>query len=116
MANPAQIAAQVRFALAQMPVHNAHHTFEDICRHLTRQFICSNVLPATGPVSSGGDQGRDFETFRSYLQQELGVHGAFIGLISSEPLVFTCTTQEKGLPTKIRSDIAAVMSSGRAVK
>lgn len=54
MANPAQVATQVRFALSQLPAHNAHHTFEEICRHLTGQFICSNVLPATGPVSAGG--------------------------------------------------------------
>ena len=56
MANPAQVASQVHFALSQLPAQNAHHTFEEICRHLTRQFICSNVLPATGPVSAGGDQ------------------------------------------------------------
>ena len=65
MANPSEVEAQVRFALAQLPAQNAHHDFEHICRHLTQQFICSNVLPATGPVSAGGDQGRDFETFRT---------------------------------------------------
>ena len=80
MANPSEVEAQVRFALSQLPAQNAHHVFEHICRQLTQQFICSNVLPATGPVSAGGDQGRDIETFRTYLREELGPHGAFLGL------------------------------------
>ena len=75
MANPAQVQSQVKFALSQLPAQNAHHLFEQICRHLTTRFICSNVLPATGPVSAGGDQGRDFETFRTYLRNELGPAG-----------------------------------------
>ena len=36
--------------------------------------MCSNVLPATGPVSARGDQSSDIETFRSYLRDELGLH------------------------------------------
>ena len=93
MANPSEVEAQVRFALSQLPVQNAHHEFEHICRYLVQQFICSNVLPATGPVSAGGDQGRDFETFRSYLREELGPHGAFLGLVSEGAIAFVCTTQ-----------------------
>ena len=61
MASPVEVEAQVRFALSQLPVQNAHHEFEHICRHLTQQFICSNVLPATGPVSAGAIRG---ETLR----------------------------------------------------
>ena len=48
MVNPAQVQSQVMFALSQLPAQNAHHLFEHICRHLTTQFICSNVLPAPG--------------------------------------------------------------------
>ena len=105
MASPLEIEAQVRFALSQLPVQNAHHEFEHICRHLTQQFICSNVLPATGPVSAGGDQGRDFETFRSYLREELGQHGAFVGLVSEGTIAFVCTTQADDLLGKLRQDI-----------
>ena len=101
MANPSEIEAQVRFALSQLPVHNAHHEFEHICRRLTEQFICSNVLPATGPVSAGGDQGRDFETFCTYLREELGPHGAFLGLVSKGPIAFICTIQANDLPSKL---------------
>lgn len=115
MANPAQVAEQIRFALAQLPARNAHHVFEEICRHMARQFICTNVLPATGPVSAGGDQGRDFETFRSYLRSELGPHGAFLGSISEETIAFVCTTQADDVAAKVRSDIDKVCASGQSV-
>ena len=115
MANPSEVEAQVRFALSQLPAQNAHHVFEHICRQLTQQFICSNVLPATGPVSAGGDQGRDIETFRTYLREELGPHGAFLGLVSEGTIAFICTTQANGLRAKLRDDIAKVCTSGHRV-
>ena len=105
----------MRFALSQLPAQNAHHVFEHICRHLTQQFICSNVLPATGPVSAGGDQGRDIETFRTYLREELGPHGGFLGLVSEGTIAFICTTQTNGLRAKLRDDIAKVCTSGHRV-
>ena len=116
MANPSEVEAQIRFALSQLPVDNAHHEFERICRYLTQQFICSNVLPATGPVSAGGDQGRDLETYRTYLRGELGPHGAFLGLVSDEPVTFVCTIQADNLPTKIKRDIKTVCTSGHPVR
>ncbi len=115
MANPEEVKLYVRFALDQLPDHNAHFDFEHICRHLTEQFICSNVLPATGPVSAGGDQGRDFETFRTYLREELGPHGAFLGLVSDGTIAFICTTQANGVVSKIRNDIGKVCASGNPV-
>ena len=115
MSTPSVVEAQVRFALSQLPVHNAHHEFERICRNVTEQFICSNVLPATGPVSAGGDQGRDFETFTSYLREELGPHGAFLGLVSEGTIAFICTTQTNDLQGKLRRDIEKVCSSGHPV-
>jgi hypothetical protein len=83
--------------------------------HLTRQRICSNVLPATGPVAAGGDQGRDFETFRSYLTAELGTSGAFLGHASDKTIVFTCTLQEANLHGKILEDVEKVCTQGEPV-
>ncbi len=114
-ADPVEVATQVRFALSHLPARNAHHEFEQMCRHLTKRFICSNVLPATGPVSAGGDQGRDFETFRTYLREELGPHGAFLGLVREGPIAFICTLQADDVPTKISSDVATVCASGYPV-
>ena len=115
MADPSEVEAQVRFALSQLPVRNAHHEFEHICRYLTQEFICSNVLPATGPVAAGSDQGRDFETFRSYLREELGPHGAFLGLVSKRTVAFVCTTQSDDLLGKLRRDIEKACASGHPV-
>ena len=115
MANPSEVESQIRFALSQLPVHNAHYEFERICRYLTQQFICSNVLPATGPVSAGGDQGRDFETFRTHLRKEIGGHGAFLGLVSEGTIAFICTTQADNLLAKLRQDIKKVCTSGHPV-
>ena len=115
MTSVSEIEAQVRFALSQLPVQNGHHEFEHICRYITQQFICSNVLPGTGPVSAGGDQGRDFETFRSYLREELGPHGAFLGSVSEGAVAFICTIQAGDLLSKLRRDIRKVCASGHSV-
>lgn len=108
---------QIRFQLAQLGSENAHHQFEDLCRHITRHRICSNILPATGPVSAGGDQGRDFETFRTYLSEHpLGDAGAFVGHASARPLAFACSLQQEDISSKIKSDIETIAGSGTPVE
>ena len=59
MDSPLQITQQIRFALDTLGENNGHHEFEKICFAFGRRRISLNLLPATGPVSSGGDQGRD---------------------------------------------------------
>ena len=112
---PDELVRYVRFQLDEMATRSAHHEFEEICRKLARQRICSNILPATGPVAAGGDQGRDFETFRSYLLEELGPHGAFVGSVAAGPLAFACTLQRERLPSKIRSDVKTICDEGTPV-
>ena len=75
----------------------------------------SNVLPATGPVAAKGDQGRDFETFRTYLRDELGTTGAFLGLASGEVIVFACTIQKGHFPAKLLEDCNKICTGGEAV-
>jgi hypothetical protein len=116
MANIDQVITQIRFQLEQLSARNAHHEFEHLCRHLTRARICSNVLPATGPVSGGGDQGRDFETFRTYLSSSPIAESTFIGLISSAPIAFPCTLQKERIEHKIKSDVTTIMGSGTPVE
>jgi hypothetical protein len=110
-----QLVGQIRFALQSMGERNEQHRFEDLCRAFARERIAPNILPATGPVGAGGDQGRDFETFRSYLRDELGPYGAFAGSLPNGPLAFTCTLQEDGLPTKIRADLGKILAEGTKV-
>ncbi len=112
---PDQIEQQIRFALTDLTSRNAAHPFEELCRHFAQARLVSNVLPATGPVSSGGDQGRDFETFRTFLREELGPHGAFLGLVSDGPVAFACTLQQDDVAGKLRSDVTKILSTGTEV-
>jgi hypothetical protein len=116
MATLDQLAAQIRFQLEQLSERNGHHEFEHLCRWFARNKICNNILPATGPVSAYGDQGRDFETFRTYLHQSPIADSSFIGKTSNGPIAFACTlTKEKGIETKIKSDVKTILDSGTSV-
>ena len=115
MATVPQITSQIRFAIEQLSTRNAHHEFEHMCRRIARQRICTNILPATGPVAAGGDQGRDFETFRTYLNESPLANSSFVGRSSAGPLVFACTLQRDQISTKVKSDVTTITSSGIAV-
>ena len=113
--NPAEAATLIGFALSQLSARNAHHEFEHLCRELTRRRICPNILPATGPVSGGGDQGADFESFKvgktvncSYL------HSTFFSRSVSEKWLFACSL-EANYKKKIAEDLQAAKSFGEPV-
>ncbi len=103
----------IRFALDNLGARNAHHDFEELCRQFAQARIASNILPATGPVSAGGDQGRDAETFHTVLKDELGPHGAFLGRVSDGLYVFTCTIQQEDVDKKILADVKKILDHGR---
>lgn len=105
-------APQIRYALSRLPSRNGHHEFEHLCRELARLRITPNILPATGPVSAGGDQGRDFETFRTCIQERLP--GTFLAAERDIRIVFACTLQRENLATKIKNDLRAITDSGQA--
>jgi hypothetical protein len=104
MASKEQTKNQIKFALNQLGTKNAHHEFEHLCRHLTKARICSNVLPATGPVSAGGDAGADFESFRSNVAEDFG-NGSFVSIVSEKRVAFSCSIQVANLEGKIKGDI-----------
>jgi hypothetical protein len=64
----ANLIQQIRFGIQCLNDRNGHHEFEEAWRHFARLRITLNILPATGPVGAGGDQGRDFESFRTFIQ------------------------------------------------
>src|SRR5437016_11540888 len=115
MATIDQIRAQIRFALEQLSARNGHHEFEHLCRHFARQRICSNILPATGPVSAGGDHARDFETFRTYLAGSPMAQSSFVGRATDKTLAF-CSSLQKSIRPKIKIDVQTIARSGTTVE
>lgn len=115
MSDRAIVSAQIRFALEQLSQRNAQHEFEHLCRYLALQRICANILPATGPVQAGGDQGRDFETFRSYLASNGLRDSSSVGLIAGGMIAFACTLNKEYRP-KIQGDVATIIKSGSRVE
>ena len=100
-----QLRAFVRYSLSQLRNRNEHHRFEHLCEALARQRITPNILVGSGPVSSGGDQGRDFETFRAYTHGHVRDLGTKIGLRDNDTIVFCCTVGQSNVPKKIESDL-----------
>lgn len=114
LSNRRQLEHQVQYELSNLGARNAAHDFEHLCRHVARLRICSNILPATGPVSAGGDQGRDFETFRTFLESEFN-DSAFLALASEKTITFACSTQVQKVSAKIKSDAKKICSQGEHV-
>ena len=117
MKNIQNVNHHIRFGISQLSTQNGSMQFEHICRHLARATICSNLLPATGPVQAGGDQGRDFETFHTYLSQSSISNNTFIGLASDKPIVFACSIEKNPAKKngKIEKDIATILKTGTDV-
>lgn len=100
MSSLRQIKQQIKFSLNNLSAENAHHDFEAICSPFSRKHLGLNILPATGPVSAGGDQGRDFETYTIIPE-------AIPQLMSNQKVIpekaaFACTIQVKDIHTKIK--------------
>jgi hypothetical protein len=105
-ATPTQASQYLLFALSQLAGENGHHKFEQLCFQLAKRRIYSNVIPATGPVSAGGDQGADFETYRVGEVMPLAQESPFFGRVAQEKVVFACSIQ-KNFSKKIREDLSA---------
>ena len=99
-----ELAKYIRFQLGELRAQNKHHEFEHLARQFARLRICENILPATGPVGAGGDKGRDFETYRTYLASTPIATSTFLGLAKDKKLVFSCSLQQD-IAQKVKSDV-----------
>jgi hypothetical protein len=115
METPPQLVQQILFSLDRLADGNGHHDYEKICFAFARRRISINLLPATGPVSAGGDQGRDAESFWSNLANELSPTSVHFATISNERVALACTIQKAGIPSKIRSDLTSITGQGTPV-
>lgn len=106
------LVAGIRFQIDKLTHQNAHHEFEHLCRQYARARISSNILPATGPVAAGGDQGRDFETFRRFVRDRRAGTSYFLGAGESKPLVFACSlVAHDRLRAKIKDDVETICAT-----
>jgi len=106
--SPTELEQQILFGLSTLGQRNAHHEFEQLCLGLARRRITSNLMPATGPVSAGGDQSRDGESFWSNLSSELPGTSVFVAMVATEKVVLACTIRQGDVAGKIKADIAAL--------
>jgi hypothetical protein len=109
--NRIQLKGYVRFQLSQLSARNAHHEFENLAFEVARVRVVPNLLPATGPVQAGGDQGRDFESYRTYLASSSLGTSAFVTTASESVIVGACSLQ-KNIAKKIKSDLKTIFASG----
>lgn len=107
-----EIRSYIRFQLSQLGARNGAHLFEQLCFEVARQRHVSNILPATGPVQSGGDQGRDFESYRTYLEQTGLGTSTFLSLAADEVVVGACTLERGDTAGKIRRDLKSIFAGG----
>ncbi|MBD0694333.1 hypothetical protein [Streptomyces sp. CBMA123] len=112
---PIETERYIRFQLDHLTARNEHHTFEEISYRIALRRLSSNIVPATGPVSSGGDQGRDAESYYTNLPLELPGAGGFVGRATTEPLVVAASVQKDQLDAKIRSDLRSICGRGERV-
>ena len=78
---------------------------------VARVRVVPNLLPATGPVQAGGDQGRDFESYRTYLASSSLGTSAFATTASESVVVGACSLQ-KNIVEKIKGDLETIFASG----
>ncbi|MEV4201928.1 hypothetical protein [Micromonospora globbae] len=100
--------AYIQFRLGELSSRNEHHRFEEIATRIARKRISSNILIATGPVSSGGDQQRDAETYTTRIPDELPHSAGFSAAASTAPVVIACTVQREKLKSKVLDDLAGI--------
>lgn len=104
----------IQWRLSDMAARNEHHLFETVATRVARRRISSNILIATGPVSAGGDQQRDAETYTTRIPDELPHSAGFSASASTAPVVVACTVQRDGLKAKVRADLAGICASTAA--
>jgi len=98
---------ELRFALKELRRRDGFVDFQDLCLALARVTVCSSFRKTTGPVSAGGDGGRDFDSFVSF-EAELGELAAATKFRPGDTAVGMCTLQQDKIGNKILADVEKV--------
>lgn len=109
-----ELESYIGYRLNGLAERNEHHLFEAIAVRIARKRISSNILIANGPVSSGGDQQRDAETYTTRIPNELPHSAGFSATTSTSPVVLACTVQQASLKSKVLADLEGICASSAA--
>lgn len=107
-----ELESYIAFRLHQLGERNEHHEFEQIATRIARKRISANIVVANGPVSAGGDQQRDAESYTTRIPDELPNAAGFAASAATSATVVACTVQKTGLKGKILADLAGICSEG----
>lgn len=99
-----EFIGQLEYHLSQMAARNDHHRFEKLCVEVARRRIATNIFVATGPVGSGGDGGRDGETFDTALPHEAATW--FSVRATTASVAVSCSTGD--YKKKISADVRKI--------
>ena len=100
-----ELKSQIKFSLETLDATNGHHKFEDVSFAIAKVKITPNLKKATGPVSKGGDQGKDFESYISFISNENKIllpdsESKDFDKITHTKLAVACSIQKE--PVKIK--------------
>ncbi|GAA2051785.1 hypothetical protein [Leifsonia soli] len=109
-----ELESFIAFRLGQLSERNEHHKFEEIATRIARKRISSNILVSNGPVSAGGDQQRDGESYTTRIPDEFPNAAGFAASASTSPVVIACTVQRTGLRAKVLADLEGICGPGAA--
>ncbi|WP_158207824.1 hypothetical protein [Clavibacter michiganensis] len=105
------LEAFIGFRLESMGLRNEHHAFEDIATRIARKRISANIMVANGPVSAGGDQQRDAESYVTHIPAELPRAAGFSASTLQEAVVIACTVQRTDLKSKVLKDLKGICAT-----
>jgi hypothetical protein len=113
--NVEQLAGQTRFALSELSARNAAHEFKDLCRHVARARLVSNVPARERPGGRRGRAGPGLRDVPQLSARRAGSRWRLLARVADRPVPSASTLQQDGLPAKIRDDVAKIVGSGTAV-
>lgn len=113
--NAVEAEKYILFQMDQLGAGNAHHAFEELCTRVAQRRVSSNILLVTGPVSAGGDQARDAESYFTRLPAEIPGATGFIGAAATYPVGVACTVQKSKLEAKFKADLKTICEKGQPV-
>ena len=109
-----ELEAFIAYQLSQLSARNAHHEFEEIAVRVARRRISANILLPNGPVSAGGDQQRDGESYFTRIPEEVPPNADVGDPLSGESVVIASTTQRDRLKAKVAADVGGICSPNAA--